>query len=211
MTATPPPEATPAAAPAGPRAWQPWVLALLPPVLVLVLRSSLKMQADEATASLQALQLATLVSSPGEALWAATRPVLLAVGSVAAVLLCVWLGLRTAIRRLGWPRVRPFAKGLWLALWALVAAGLLAQHLNRSGRQPQPPFAATVLLAGEVRASAHGPGGAEVYLQPQDQSPPLRLHVPERPVTDFPTGSTHQVLPEAGRWWGRWARLGPAD
>lgn len=178
-----------------------WVFA--PPLCVLLLRSALKEMAGADDGLLQPLRPAVLVDSAGQALWVASRPLLLTLlGGAAAA----WAA-RKALRRWGWARLGPWAAALWALLWLGGGAWLLAAHLNRTGRQPQPPQTATVLLAGEVRPSARSPGGAELYLQWPGQPQPQRLFVPEQPASAFARGVRVPVQAHTGRWWGRWATL----
>jgi hypothetical protein len=131
-----------------------------------------------------------------------------ALGLLAAVLLLRW-ALRAALRRHGWPRVRPWAVALWVLAWLLGGAWLLADHLNRGARQPLPEQTVRVLLAREVPASERGVGGTEVYFEAPDAPAPQRLLAEAQPIGAFPIGSQARLHAEAGRWWGRWGRLAP--
>lgn len=193
-------------APSSPTPWRALAWALLPPLAVLLLRAALQGAQGDADASLQALRPATLVDSAGQALWVAARPFVLTVLGAAALIASA----RLALRRWGWPRLRPWALALWLLLCLGAAAALAASHANRAGRQPLPEQTATVLLAGQVAPSARGPGGAEVYVQPPDGAAPLRLHAPGQRASDLPAGTPVRLHVQAGRWWGRWATLTPA-
>ena len=184
---------------------------LLPPIVVLLLRAVLQAQGDGALAGLQALQPATQVATPGEAMWAAARPFVLTLVAVAVPLTALWLGVRRAVRRYGWPRVRPWLLRGWWVLCLMAAAGLLTSHLNRTGRQPQPPQQAKVLLVRGVPPSARGVGGAELYLQLPGQAEPQHLLAEALPAAAFAAGSAVELRVESGRWWGRWARVVPPD
>lgn len=191
-------------APAPPPAarWGALAWVLLPPLVVLLLRALLQSPVED---DWQPLREATQVTSPGQALWAATRPL----AYTALALLALGLGVRQAARRWGWARLRPLLLALWLLLWAGVGAGSLAQHLNRSGRQALPETPARVLLAGDVAPSARGPGGAQVYLALLGQEDrPVYTLAPGLPARAF-TGRHAQVRLQAGRWWGRWAQVRP--
>ena len=204
-----PPPATPPTAPA-PIDWRGLAWAVAPPVAVLLLRALLAGQVDAEADSLQRLKVATLVSAPGEAIWVAARPFVFTSLALAAVGTALFLGLRRALRRHGWARVRPWVAGGWLLLWLAAGAWLLAAHLNRAGRQPLADQDATVLLVGAVAPSTRGPGGAEVYIELPGEPQPLHLFAPGQPATAFARGSSVRLHAEAGRWWGRWGRVTPA-
>lgn len=199
-------------APATPPAigWRGLAWAVAPPLAVLLLRTLLTAQADVDADSLQRLKVATMVSAPGEAIWAAARPFVFTLVALAVLGAALFFGGRRALRRHGWPHLRPWAVGAWLLLWLAAGSWLLAAHLNRAGRQPLADQDATVLLVGAVAPSTRGPGGAEVYVQLPGQPQPLHLFAPEQPAQAFPVGSTVRLHTEAGRWWGRWGRVTPA-
>lgn len=204
MMMPPEPAPPPAAAPAD---WRNLAWALGPPAAALLLRALLVAQADAGEPGWQRLETATLVSDAGQAFWMAARPLVLALlvggGAIAALV----FGLRAALRRHGWARVRPWAIALWLLLWAAVAAGLTASDFNRAHREPLPAQAAKVLLVRELLASKRGPGGAEVYFALADEPEPLRLLAEGQPAEAFPPGSKARLQLQAGRWWGRWGQL----
>ena len=168
--------------------WRGLAWAMLPPIGVLLLRAALQAQTDETTASLQALKPATLVTTPGEAMWAAAQPFVFTLVGAALLLAAVILPLRHAVRRHGWPRVRPWVLRAWLAAWLLAAVALGASHLNRSGRQPLAAQDAQVLLVRAV---------------------PRHLLADGLKAEALPPKSAVRVQAEAGRWWGRWATLVP--
>ena len=195
---------------AAPRAnWRGLAWALLPPVAVLLLRAALQAQTDEATVSLNAVHAATVVREPGEAIWAALQPFLWTFGSAVVVIAATGVWIRRGVRRHGWARTRPRVIGVWVVLCVAAAGGLLAQHLNRSGRQPQPARQGDVLLVREVRPSERSVGGAEVYLQLPGDATPLHLLAEGQPATRFPPKSTVRLQTERGRWWGRWGTVTP--
>ena len=187
--------------------WRGLAWALLPPVAVLLLRATLQAQTDEATASLNAVHVATVVREPGEAIWAALQPFLWTFGSAVVVIAATGVWIRRGVRRHGWARTRPRVIGVWVVLCAAAAGGLLAQHLNRSGRQPQPARQGEVLLVREVRPSERGVGGAEVYLQLPGDEAPVHLLAEGQPATAFAPRSTVRLQSETGRWWGRWGSV----
>ena len=189
--------------------WRGLAWAVLPPVGVLLLRAALRAQTDEATASLQALGVAVQVSTPGEAMWAASKPAVLTVVVLGAIGAALYLGLRASIRRHGWARVAPWVQWVWLVLWLLIAAGLLAHHLNRTGRQPQPAQQAEVMLVRELAPSQRHLGGADLYLRAQGEPEPLHLLAEGQPAAAFPPRSQVRLQAERGRWWGRWGRVTP--
>ena len=195
--------ASPPAASEG-RQWRTVLWVLAPVVAVLLLRAWVQAQAGALDDDLQRLRLATLVSSPGQAFWVAARPFLLSL--LAGVLLV--LGLRQAVRRLGWARLRPGLTTVWVLGWLAFGGWLLAGHLNRSGASPLPAQRVEVLLVREVMPSQRSPGGVEVYVQALGQAP-LRLLVEAGQSADFPPRSQAHLSGLAGRWWGRWARLQP--
>lgn len=189
--------------------WRAWAELLAAPLAVLLLRAGLQAQGENDASGLQPLRAAALVADPYQAMWAAARPfVFTALGLLAAVLLLRW-ALRAALRRHGWPRVRPWAVALWVLAWLLGGAWLLADHLNRGARQPLPEQTVRVLLAREVPASERGVGGTEVYFEAPDAPAPQRLLAEAQPIGAFPIGSQARLHAEAGRWWGRWGRLAP--
>ena len=190
-----------------PAPWRAWAEVLAAPVAVLLLRAGLQAQADHDASGLQPLRAATLVADPYQAMWAAARPfVLTALGLLVAGLLLRW-GLRAALRRHGWPRVRPWVLALWGLAWLLGGAGLLASHLNQAGRQPVAEQDARVLLARAVPANARSPGGTELYLELPGAPGPQRLLAEDQPPGAWPPGRVVRLHVETGRWWGRWARL----
>ena len=189
--------------------WRGLAWAMLPPIGVLLLRAALQAQTDETTASLQALKPATLVTTPGEAMWAAAQPFVFTLVGAALLLAAVILPLRHAVRRHGWPRVRPWVLRAWLAAWLLAAVALGASHLNRSGRQPLAAQDAQVLLVRAVPPTERGAGGAEVYLQILGDDVPRHLLADGLKAEALPPKSAERVQAEAGRWWGRWATLVP--
>ena len=64
-------------------------------------------------------------------MWAAAQPFVFTLVGAALLLAAVILPLRHAVRRHGWPRVRPWVLRAWLAAWLLAAVALGASHLNR--------------------------------------------------------------------------------
>ena len=191
--------------------WRGLAWALLPPILVLLLRAALQAQTDEATASLNALEVATLVTTPGEAMWAAAKPFVYTLLGAALPIAAAFFAIRGGVRRHGWPRVRPWVLRGWLALCLLVAVALLASHLNRTGRQAVGAQNAEVLLVRAVRPSERSVGGAEVYVQLPGDEAPLHLLAEGQPPTAFPPKSRVRLQTEAGRWWGRWGTVTPLD
>ncbi|MDO5625433.1 MAG: hypothetical protein Q4G71_12190 [Pseudomonadota bacterium] len=197
------------AAPAADIHWRALAWLMLPPLLVLLLRAALQgMQGDGG--GWQALRPAALVDSPAQALWVASRPFVFTLLGAGGAALALFYGGRAVVRRHGWARVRPLAQALWLALWALLAAWLVASHLNRAGRTALPAQTATVLLAGQVAPSARGPGGTELYVELPGEAAPLRLFAEGQPAQAFAPRSAVLLHVQQGRWWGRWARAQPA-
>ena len=97
-----------------------------------------------------------------------------------------------------------------LRLLAGLGGWLLADHLNRSARQPLPEQTVRVLLARAVPASERSVGGTEVYFEaPSTPAEPQRLLAEGLALERFKPGSSAQLHAEAGRWWGRWGRLAP--
>ena len=84
-----------------PADWRVLALAAVPPLAVLVLRVLMPGQPEGD--GLYPVTAASMVSDPGEAFWLAARPLLYGLLVIGAVLGGLWL----AVRRLGWPRVRP--------------------------------------------------------------------------------------------------------
>ena len=189
--------------------WRGLAWALLPPVAVLLLRAALQAQTDEATASLNSLQTATLVTTPGEAMWAAARPFVLALVAAAVVIGGAVVLIRRGVHRQGWPRTRPRVIAAWIAVCVIAAGALLASHLNRSGRQAQAAREGEVLLVRPVPPSERGVGGAEVYLQLAGDEVPVHLLAEGQPATAFAPRSTVRLQSETGRWWGRWGTVTP--
>ena len=189
--------------------WRGLAWALLPPVAVLLLRAVLQAQTDEATASLNAIHTATLVTTPGEAMWAAARPFVLALVAAAVVIGGAVALIRRGVHRQGWTRTRPQVIAAWIALCAIAAGALLASHLNRTGRQAQSAREGEVLLVRAVRPSERGVGGAEVYLQLAGDASPVHLLAEGQPASAFAPRSTARLQPETGRWWGRWGTVTP--
>jgi hypothetical protein len=189
--------------------WRALAWALLPPVAVLLLRAALQAQTDEATASLHALQTATQVATPGEAMWAAAQPFVLTLIALVVLLGAVYLAVRSGVRRHGWACVRPWVQRSWLALCMLAAMALVASHLNRTGRQTLPVQQAQVLLVRAVLPSERSVGGSEVYLQLPGDNTPVHLLAEGQPANIFPPKSTVSLQTEAGRWWGRWGVVTP--
>ena len=195
---------------AAPRAnWRGLAWALLPPIAVLLLRAALQAQTDEATASLNAVHAATLVTTPGEAMWAAARPFVLTLVTALVVIGAAVVWIRRGVRHHGWARMRSRVIGAWVALCLIAAGALLAQHLNRSGRQVEAERQGEVLLVREVRPSERSVGGAEVYLQLPGDAAPVHLLAEGQPATRFPPKSTVRLQTERGRWWGRWGTVTP--
>lgn len=147
------PPATPHAAPG----WHTLTWVLLPPLAVVLLRAALQTPPD---GDWQPLRVAAQVTSAHQAIWVAAQPFLWAV----LALLSLAVGLRLALRRWGWTRLRRPLLVLWVLLWLGVGTASVARHLNQTGRQPLPTQQARVLLAGDVAPSARRPGGAQVYL-----------------------------------------------
>ena len=97
-----------------------------------------------------------------------------------------------------------------MLLWLALGGWLLADHLNRSARQPLPEQTVRVLLARAVPASERSVGGTEVYFEaPSTHAEPQRLLAEGLALERFKPGSSAQLHAEAGRWWGRWGRLAP--
>ena len=189
--------------------WRAWAELLAAPLAVLLLRAGLQAQGENDASGLQPLRAATLVADPYQAMWAAARPfVFTALGLLAAALLLRW-GLRAALRRHGWPRVRPWAVALWVMAWGLGGAWLLTSHLNESGRHAVAEPEARVLLARAVPPGAHSPGGTELYLQLPGTPAPQRLLAEGESPAAWPPGRVARLHVAAGRWWGRWGRLAP--
>ena len=189
--------------------WRAWAELLAAPLAVLLLRAGLQAQGENDASGLQPLRAATLVADPYQAMWAASRPfVFTALGLLVAALLLRW-GLRAALRRHGWPRVRPWAVALWVMAWGLGGAWLLTSHLNESGRHAVAEPEARVLLARAVPPGAHSPGGTELYLQLPGTPAPQRLLAEGESPAAWPPGRVARLHVEAGRWWGRWGRLAP--
>ncbi|MDR2128800.1 MAG: hypothetical protein LBP52_07005 [Burkholderiaceae bacterium] len=181
-----------------------WPLAwvLLGPLLWLAADALLKLQAQDTLAQWQKIGPATVVGSAGEAIWQASWPFLLAV----AALTLAGLALRLAIGRLGWLRVAPLMLGLWVALWALGAVALAAQHFNRSGHGEETLLNVKLLLARPVKASARASGGFLAHVQPANDAaaPPLSVRLlSEQPVT-LATNDALLLIVAHGRWWGRY-------
>ena len=191
--------------------WRALAWALLPPIVVLLLRAALQAQTDEATASLQSLTTATQVTTPGEAMWAAAQPFVYTLLGAALVIAAAYFAIRHGVRRHGWVRVRPWVLRGWLALCLLIAVALLASHLNRTGRLAAPAQNAEVLLVRAVQPSERSLGGAEVYVQLPGDEAPLHLLAEGQPPTAFPPKSRVRLHTEAGRWWGRWGTVTPLD
>ena len=189
--------------------WRALAWVLLPPVALLLLRAALQAQTDEATASLHALQAATQVATPGEAMWAAAKPFVLTLIAVAVLLGAVYLALRSGVRRHGWARVRPWVQRAWLALCVLGAVAMVASHLNRTGRQALPVQQAQVLLVRAVPPSERSVGGAEVYLQLPGDGTPVHLMAETQAASAFPPKSAVSLQTQVGRWWGRWGVVTP--
>ena len=189
--------------------WRALMWTVLPPVGALLLRAALRERTDEATASLQALGAAVQVSTPGEAMWAASRPFVFTLVVLGALIAALYFGLRTSIRRHGWPRVVPWVQRGWLVLWLLVAAALLLNHLNRTGRQPQAPQQAEVMLVREVAPSQRNLGGADLYLKVPGEAEPLHVLAEGQRPAAYPLKSQVRLQPEVGRWWGRWGSVAP--
>lgn len=189
--------------------WRGLAWSLLPLVAVLLLRAALQAQTDEATASLNAVTAATLVTTPGEAMWAAARPFVLSLVAAAVVIGGAVVWIRRGVRRHGWARMQPRVRAAWVILCALAAVGLLAQHLNRSGRQAETERQGEVLLVRSVVPSERNVGGAEVYLQLPGDDVPVHLLAEGQPATHFPPKSTVRLQTERGRWWGRWGTVTP--
>ena len=179
--------------------WLAWAAA--PPVVVLVLRVLMPGQPESDT--LYRMETATLVSDPAEAFWLAARPLLYGLLVAGAVL----GGFFLAVRRLGWPRVRPAVLALWVLMWTTMGAWLVASEMNRSGRQPLPEQSAKVLLSREMQPTKRRPRGAEVYFERQGDAAPQRLFVENAPVEAFVPGSIARLHAHAGRWWGHWGWL----
>ena len=189
--------------------WRTLAWAIGPVIGVLLLRAGLQAQGENDASGLQPLRAATLVADPYQAMWAAARPfVFTALGLLVAALLLRW-GLRAALRRHGWPRVRPWAVALWVMAWGLGGAWLLTSHLNESGRHAVAEPEARVLLARAVPPGAHSPGGTELYLQLPGTPAPQRLLAEGESPAAWPPGRVARLHVEAGRWWGRWGRLAP--
>lgn len=202
-----PPDATPT-----PTATGRWLAAALaPPLALWLLRSVLRGRANADFATLQPLHAAVLVSDPTQALWAASRPLVLTALALAVAFWLLRRSLRAALRRHGWARVRPWLLALWLAACTLAGAALLASHLNRDSRHTLVAQDVRVLLAREIAPGTRHAGGTEVYFETAPGAPPLRLLAEQRPLADFAPGSTVRLHLQAGRWWGRWGRLGSAD
>lgn len=187
-------------------AWRTLAWAVGPLMAVLLLRAALQASAGADLGELQALRPATLVGDPAQAMWAAARPfvfTLLALGAAA-------IALRLMLRRLGWARAKPWLAGLWVLGWLALGAWLLAEHVNRSARQPLPDQTVRVLLARAVPASERGAGGVEVYFEvPDAPGAPQRLLAQGQALERFAPGASARLHAEAGRWWGRWGRLAP--
>ena len=191
--------------------WRAWAELLAAPIAVLLLRAGLQARADQDTSGLQRLHAATLVADPYQAMWAASRPfVLTALGLLATALVLRW-GLRAALRRHGWARVRPWAVALWSLAWLAAGAALVASHLNQAGRHAVGEQTVRVLLARTVPASERSPGGAELYIELARLPGPQRLLAEGQPPTAWPPGSLARLHLEAGRWWGHWARVSPVQ
>lgn len=184
-----------------PADWRMLALAAAPPLAVLVLRVLMPGQPEGD--GLYPVTAASMVSDPGEAFWLAARPLLYGLLAISAVLGGLWL----AVRRLGWPRVRPAVLALWVLMWTAMGAWLVASEMNRNGRQPLPEQSARVLLAREMQPTKRRPGGTEVYFERQGDATPQRLFVEDAPVTAFAPGSIARLHAHAGRWWGQWGRL----
>ncbi|HOV18509.1 hypothetical protein [Ottowia sp.] len=187
-----------------PVAWRTLAWAIGPVIAVLLLRAALQASAGADLGDLQPLRTATLVSDPTQALWVAARPFVLSV----LVLAALAVALRQAVRRLGWARARPWLAGLWVLGWLALGGWLLADHLNRSARQPLPEQIVRVLLARSVPASERSVGGTEVYFEvPGTPAQPQRLLAEGQSLERFAPGRSARLQAEAGRWWGRWGRL----
>ena len=187
-------------------AWRTLAWAIGPVIAVLLLRAALQASGGAHLGDLHALHAATLVSDPAQALWVAARPFVFTVLALVALA----LALRLALRRLGWARAKPWLARLWVLLWLALGGWLLADHLNRSARQPLPEQTVRVLLARAVPASERSVGGTEVYFEaPSTPAEPQRLLAEGLALERFKSGSSAQLHAEAGRWWGRWGRLAP--
>lgn len=198
---------SPAASPPSAAAsWRTLVWVLGPVVGVLLLRAYLQAQGELADTGLQRLRDATMVGSAGQAFWLATRPFLLALLAGAATV----LGLRWSLRRWGWARLSPWVLALWVALWLLWGAWLLASHLNRAHTHALTEQRVRVLLAREVMASKRHIDGVEVYFEPLSGGAPQRLLVEGQGLPAFAPDSQARLSGVQGRWWGRWAQLAPA-
>ena len=188
-------------------AWRALIWTAAPVIATLALRASLHGHAGEAMqgphGALQPLREAAQAASAGQALWLASRPLILS----AAALLALWLAGRQALRRCGWQRLRPAALALWLLLWLAAAAWLVASHLNRTGRSAQPAQTAQVLLVREIAPTSRGPGGAEVYVQTGPSAPALRVLAEGRAMGEFPQTGADARRPWRGRGWGGWATV----
>ncbi len=99
-------------------------------------------------------------------IWQASWPVLLALVLVVAGALLT----RVLLRRVGWARLAPVARVLWIGLWAALAAGLLLRHANGALLTTLPAASARVLEARPQPSSERGPGGALALLQLQGDS-----------------------------------------
>ncbi|MDO5691227.1 MAG: hypothetical protein Q4G70_01950 [Pseudomonadota bacterium] len=186
-----------------PADWRVLALAAAPPLVVLTLRVLMPGQPEGD--GLYPLEAASMVSDPGQAFWLAARPLVYGVLVIAAVLGGLWL----AVRRLGWPRVRPAVLALWVLMWVAMGAWLVTSEMNRAGRQPLPEQAAKVLLSREMQPTKRRAGGTEVYFERQGDATPQRLFVEDAPVAAFAPGSIARLHAHAGRWWGQWGRLEP--
>lgn len=199
-------------APAGAPAAVPWrglVWAIGPVIVVLLLRAWLQAQGELDDSGLQRLRSATLVSTPGQALWMAARPFVFSALALLVLVLGGRWGLRQALQRWGWARVRPWVLGLWVLLWLSWGVWLLASHANRAHTQPLAEQRVRVLLSRDILPSQRSPGGVEVYFQPVSGGTPLRLLVEGAHLPTFAPDSLARLSGVQGRWWGRWGHLAP--
>lgn len=177
-----------------------WLL-FAPPVAALALRWWLRTRAGLDPAPWQALRAAgEQALTPGQLMWQASQPLLIAVGALVLPAALAW----ALVRRFGWRRVQPAAAVAWVVLWIAVAGAAGLQHLNRLAGQPLPAQLATVLQARAQPPSERGPGGAEVLLRIPGFDAPQSVLLEQAEASVLPPGTRLQLALARGRFSGRY-------
>jgi hypothetical protein len=176
-------------------------LAFGPPFAVLLLRFALNTLA-ESLPDAQPLRAVQALDDGGvnAVMWQAALPVLLTLGSAAALLLALWL----AVRAWGWRRIARPLTVLWLAACAAAAAGLALQYVNRAALQPLPDVTATVVQARPQPSSERGPGGSMTVLTLPHDPTPRRVLLPGADARALPPGHALRLSLARGRFWGEY-------